>query len=167
MTQRTILIVDDEEKILKAIQRTLRSENYSIFSATGGEEGLKLLEMREFDLVMSDQHMPGMDGVTFLQKVKAEQPQTLTIMLTGAKEISVAMEAINEAGVYKFILKPWDDDDLKVTIRRALESLDLVRERDALRERVKSRDTLLKNLEKEHPGITQVEKDDDGYLILE
>ena len=59
------------------------------------------------------------------------------------------------------------DDDLKVTIRRALESLDLVRERDALRERVKSRDTLLKNLEKEHPGITQVEKDDDGYLILE
>ena len=167
MTQRTILIVDDEEKIIKAIQRTLRSENYSIFSATGGEEGLKLLEMREFDLVMSDQHMPGMDGVTFLQKVKAEQPQTLTIMLTGAKEISVAMEAINEAGVYKFILKPWDDDDLKVTIRRALESLDLVRERDALRERVKSRDTLLKNLEKEHPGITQVEKDDDGYLILE
>lgn len=167
MTQRTILIVDDEEKILKAIQRTLRSENYSIFSATGGEEGLKLLEMREFDLVMSDQHMPGMDGVTFLQKVKAEQPQTLTIMLTGAKEISVAMEAINEAGVYKFILKPWDDDDLKVTIRRALESLDLVRERDALRERVKSRDTLLKNLEKEHPGITQVEKDEEGYLILE
>jgi DNA-binding NtrC family response regulator len=167
MTQRTILIVDDEEKILKAIQRTLRNENYAIFSAIGGEEGLKLLEMREFDLVMSDQHMPGMDGVTFLKKVKTEQPQTLTIMLTGAKEISVAMEAINEAGVYKFILKPWDDDDLKVTIRRALESLDLVRERDALRERVKSRDTLLKNLEKEHPGITQVEKDADGYLILE
>ncbi|MGD8845723.1 MAG: response regulator [Desulfobacteraceae bacterium] len=167
MSERTILIVDDEEKILKAIQRTLRNENYAIFSALGGEEGLKLMEMREFDLVMSDQHMPGMDGVTFLQKVKAEQPQTLTIMLTGAKEISVAMEAINEAGVYKFILKPWDDDDLKVTIRRALESLDLVRERDALRERVKSRDTLLKNLEKEHPGITQVDRDEDGYLILE
>ena len=135
--------------------------------ATGGEEGLKLLEMREFDLVMSDQHMPGMDGITFLQKVKAEQPQTLTIMLTGAKEIHVAMQAINDAGVYKFIMKPWEDDDLKITIRRALESLDLVRERDALRERVKSRDTLLQSLEKEHPGITQVEKDDDGYLILE
>ena len=132
MSERTILIVDDEENILKAIQRTLRKENYNIFTATGGEEGLKLLDMREFDLVMSDQHMPGMDGVTFLQKVKAEQPQTLTIMLTGAKEIQVAMQAINDAGVYKFILKPWDDDDLKITIRRALESLDLVRERDAL-----------------------------------
>ncbi len=167
MSQRTVLIVDDEERILKALQRTLRNENYNIFTATGGEEGLKLLEMREFDLVMSDQHMPGMDGVTFLRKVRAEQPQTLTIMLTGAKEISVAMEAINDAGVYKFILKPWDDDDLKVTLRRALESLDLERERNELRERVKSRDTLLKNLENEHPGITQVEKDEDGYLILE
>ena len=167
MHQRTILIVDDEEKVLKAITRTLRKENYNIFSANGGEAGLKLLEMREFDLVMSDQKMPGMEGLTFLQRVKAEQPRTLTIMLTGENDIQVAMQAINDAGVYKFIMKPWDDDDLKITIRRALESLDLTKERDTLLERVKSRDTLLKNLEREHPGITQVEKDEDGYLILE
>lgn len=167
MHQRTILIVDDEEKILKAIQRSLRNEKYDIFTAIGGEEGLKLLEMRDFDLVMSDQNMPGMDGVAFLQKVKAEQPRTLTIMLTGESDIQVAMHAINEAGVYKFIMKPWDDSDLKVTIRRALESLDLTKERDNLRERVKSRDTLLRNLENEHPGITQVDKDEEGYLILE
>ena len=167
MHQRTILIVDDEEMILKALVRTLRNENYNIFTAMGGQEALKLFDMREFDLVISDQNMPEMDGVTFLQKVKAEQPETLTVMLTGAKDISVAMQAINEAGVYKFILKPWDDDDLKVTIQRALESLDLIRERDELRERVIARDTLLRNLEKEHPGITQVEKDEEGYLILE
>jgi two-component system probable response regulator PhcQ len=167
MHQRTILVVDDEEGILKALQRTLRNENYNIFTALGGEEGLKLLEMRDFDLVMSDQKMPGMDGVTFLQKVKAEQPRTLTIMLTGETEIKVAMQAINEAGVYKFITKPWDDDDLKVTIRRALEALDLTKERDSLRERIKARDALLHNLEKEHPGITRVEKDEDGYLVLE
>jgi DNA-binding NtrC family response regulator len=167
MPQRTILIVDDEERILKAIERVFRKEKFDFFTATSGEAGLKLLEMREFDLVMSDQNMPEMDGLTFLQKVKAEQPHTLTIMLTGAREMDVAVQAINEAGVYKFIMKPWDDEDLKITVRRALESLDLVRERNALRERVKSRDTLLRNLEKEHPGITQVEKDDDGYLILE
>ena len=167
MHQHTILAVDDEEMILKAIQRTLRKENYNVFTASGGEEGLMLLEAREVDVVISDQNMPDMNGIEFLQKVKANHPNTLTIMLTGQKEVNIAMEAINEAGVYKFILKPWDDEDFKLTIRRALESLDLMHERNILRERVKNRDLILRNLEKEHPGITQVDKDDDGYLILE
>ena len=167
MHQRTILIVDDEEMILKALERVLRKDKYNIFKALNGEEGLKLLSMREFDMVISDQKMPVMDGLTFLQKVKSEQPQTLTIMLTGAKDLDVAVKAINEAGVYKFILKPWDDEDLRVTVQRALESLDLVRERDALKDRIKARDTLLRSLEEEHPGITRVDKDEDGYLILE
>ncbi len=126
LPQRTILFVDDEKMVLKALKRTLRKENYNIFTALGGEEGLKLLEMREIDMVVSDQNMPGMDGISFLQKVKAEQPQTLTIMLTGEKEIDVGMQAINKAGIYKFILKPWDDEDLKATIRQALASLDPV-----------------------------------------
>jgi two-component system probable response regulator PhcQ len=165
--QHTILIVDDEEKVIKAIQRSLRHENYQLFTASGGEAGMHWIEMREFDLVLSDQHMPGMDGVTFLQKVKTEHPNILTIMLTGATDIDIAVKAINEAGVYKFILKPWDDEDLKITIHRALESLELTRERNELRERIKSRDTLLRNLEKEHPGITHVKKDADGFLILE
>ena len=167
MHQRTILVVDDEEMILKAISRALRQEPYNVFTTTGGEEGLLMLAGREVDLVVSDYNMPGMNGVEFLQKVKAEYPTTITIMLTGHKEIGVAIQAINDAGVYKFILKPWDDEDLKLTLRRALEMLDLVRERDALRETVKARDTILRSLEKEHPGITRVEKDADGYLILE
>lgn len=167
MHQRTILAVDDEEMILKAIQRTLRKENYNVLTAISGDEALKLLEAREVDVVISDQNMPGMDGIEFLQKVKADHPRTLTMMLTGQSHVNIAMEAINKAGVYKFILKPWDDDDFKLTIRRALESLDLLRERNALMERIKTRDTLLRNLEKEHPGITQVAKDENGYLIFE
>ena len=167
MHQHTILAVDDEEMILKAIQRTLRKENYTVFTALGGKEGLKLLEARDVDVVISDQNMPDMNGIEFLQKVKANHPNTLTIMLTGQKQVDVAMEAINEAGVYKFILKPWDDEDFKLTIRRAVESLELIHERNILRERVKTRDLILRNLEKEHPGITQVDKDDNGYLILE
>ncbi|MEJ2038213.1 MAG: response regulator [Desulfosarcinaceae bacterium] len=167
MNLHSILVVDDEEMILKAITRALRHEPYNVFTAPGGEEGLLVLEGREVDLVVSDYSMPRMNGVEFLQKVKSRHPNTITIMLTGNKEIDVAVQAINDAGVYKFILKPWDDEDLKVTLRRALEMLDLVRERDALRETVKARDAILRNLEKEHPGITRVEKDADGYLILE
>jgi DNA-binding NtrC family response regulator len=167
MHSRTILIVDDEPMILKAIQRTLRNENHNLLIAGSAKEGLRLLEGREVDMVVSDHNMPFMTGLEFLKRVKADHPGTLTMMLTGQKEIDVAVQAINQAGVYKFILKPWDDDDLKITIRRALESLDLVRERNALSERVKERDAILRNLEQAHPGITQVEKDEDGYLILE
>ena len=167
MYQQSVLIVDDEEMVLKAIKRVLRNENYNIFTALSGEEGLNLLSAREVDLVISDQNMPGMEGIELLKKVKANHPSTLTIMLTGQTDIEVAMKAINDAGIYKFIMKPWNDNDFKITIRRALESLTLMRERDTLREHVRSRDTILRNLEKEHPGITKVEKDQDGYLILE
>jgi DNA-binding NtrC family response regulator len=167
MQLRTILVVDDEPKILKAVQRTLRNENYNILTANSGGDGLRMLEGREVDMVVSDQNMPFMTGLEFLMRVKADHPGTLTMMLTGEKEIEIAVQAINQAGVYKFILKPWDDEDLKVTIRRALESLDLVRERDVLSQRVKERDNILRNLEKAHPGITRVDKDADGFLILE
>ncbi len=167
MKKRTLLIVDDEPMILKAILRILRNDRYVIFTSENADEGLKLIESREVDLVISDQNMPGMSGVEFLRKVKADHPDTLTIMLTGQTDINVAMQAINDAGVYKFILKPWDDDDFKLTIRRALESKELMRERDTLKERVQSRDAMLQQLEREHPGITNVPKDKDGYLLFD
>ena len=147
MKHRTLLIVDDEPMILKAVLRILRNDNYTIFTAESAEEGLKILEGRKMDLVVSDQNMPGMTGVEFLQKVKADHPKILTIMLTGQADISVAMQAINEAGVYKFILKPWDDSDFKLSIRRALESMDFKRERDTLKACVHSRDAHLYQLE--------------------
>ena len=167
MDSRAILVVDDEPMILKSIERILRKENYHLFTAQSADEAIKLLEARDVDLVISDYNMPGTKGLEFLERVKAEHPSTLTMMLTGSKDIEIAMRAINDAGVYKFILKPWDDEDFKLTIRRALESLDLIRERNSLRERVKSRDAILNNLEKKYPGITKVEKDEDGYLSLE
>jgi len=167
MKECTLLIVDDEPMILKAILRILRNDRYVILTSENADEGLKLIESREVDLVISDQNMPGMSGVEFLRKVKADHPDTLTIMLTGQTDINVAMQAINDAGVYKFILKPWDDDDFKLTIRRALESKELMRERDTLKERVQSRDAMLQQLEREHPGITNVPKDKDGYLLFD
>lgn len=167
MHQQSILIVDDEEMILKSIQRTLRNEDYNVFTALSAKEAINVLQARDIDLVISDQNMPGVKGIEFLEKVKADFPSVLTIMLTGQTDIDLAVKAINDAGIYKFILKPWDDDDFRITIRRSLESLDLVRERNSLQERVRQRDSILKNLEKEHPGITRLDKDKDGYLILE
>ena len=167
MGKHQILVVDDEKLILNAIKRTLRSENYTTLTAQSGDEGLMLLENHDVELVVSDYNMPEMSGLDFLKRVKKDYPHILTIMLTGHAEIEIAINAINEAGVYKFILKPWEDADLKITIRRALESLELIKERNSLAKQVKDKEIILQNLEEEYPGITKVERDEDGYIILD
>jgi len=167
MGRHQILVVDDEKLVLNAIKRTLRSENYTTLTAQSGDEGLILLENHDVELVVSDYNMPGMSGLDFLKRVKKDYPHILTIMLTGHAEIEIAINAINEAGVYKFILKPWEDADLKITIRRALESLELIKERNSLAKQVKDKDIILQNLEEEYPGITKVERDEDGYIIID
>ncbi len=166
MGKHTILIVDDEESILKSITRALMDDNYHILTALSGQEGLSKLKNDEVDLVISDQKMPGMTGLEFLKKVQLQYPGILTIMLTAYADIKTAMEAINEAGVYKFILKPWDDNDLRLTIRRALELLQLVTERDSLLHQVKQQGAILRELEQKHPGITKVERDEHGTPVL-
>jgi DNA-binding NtrC family response regulator len=167
MNRHAILFVDDEPNVLKSFQRALRKEPYTLMVAQGGEEGLQLLEAREVSMVISDYNMPRMNGLEFLKTVKTLHPHILTIMLTGQAELEIAVQAINEAGVYKFIQKPWDDADLKITIIRALESIDLLMERNRLREKVKSREAILNALEKKHPGITKVRRDEDGFLIMD
>jgi two-component system, probable response regulator PhcQ len=166
MSNHAILIVDDETKVLSAIQRTLRKEPYTVLTADSGEEGLKMLEARDINLVVSDYNMPMMNGLEFLQSVRSLYPHILTIMLTGQAELEIAVQAINEAGVYKFIQKPWNNEDLRITLLRALESIDLASERDRLVQKVKSRDAILQDLEKKFPGITKVERDEDGYMLI-
>lgn len=166
MQQHAILIVDDEKSVLKVIHRVLRNEPYTLLMAVSAKEGLKILKGREVSLVVSDYNMPSMSGLDFLQTVRAQYSQILTIMLTGQAELQIAVRAINEAGVYKFIQKPWNNADLKITIKRALESIDLVSERDKLLQKVKSRDAILQDLEKKFPGITKVERDEEGYMLL-
>ncbi len=166
MTQHAILMVDDEPNVLKAFQRALRREPYTLMTAESGEAALNLLDARDVSLVISDYSMPRMNGLELLGMVKSSHPHILTIMLTGQAEMQVAIQAINEAGVYKFIQKPWDDEDLKITLRRALESIDLASERDRLLRKVKSRDAILRELERKHPGITRVDRDEDGYMTL-
>ena len=160
MSKQIILFVDDEKMVINAVKRALRNENYKLLTAQSGEAGLLQLKGHDVQLVISDQNMPGMNGLDFLKRVKKNYPWILTVMLTGQTDIEIAANAINEAGIYKFILKPWDDAVLKITVKRALESLTLIQERDSLLQKVKTRDTILQELEKEHPGITRVQRDE-------
>ena len=112
-------------------------------------------------MVISEYKIPLMNGLEFLEKVRIIYPDILTVMVTDQADIKLAIKAINEAGVYKFFLKPWDDIDFK----RTLESLQVIKERDELIRKVKTHEATLKDLEKRYPGITKIEKNEDGYIL--
>jgi type II secretory ATPase GspE/PulE/Tfp pilus assembly ATPase PilB-like protein/DNA-binding response OmpR family regulator len=121
-----LLIVDDEPGVLNALTRAFRQENYEIATAADGAQGLQHLAEATTHLVISDFLMPGMNGAQFLRAVRDRSPDTIRIMLTGHADTDAVMGAINEGAVYKFILKPWDDNDLRITVALALEQFDLV-----------------------------------------
>lgn len=128
-----LLFVDHEPGILKALTRVFRQENYEVVTANSGEEGLARLAEATTHLVISDFMMPVMNGAEFLRAVKQRSPETIRIMLTGHANTDAVMGAINEGAVYKFILKPWNDDDLRVTVALALEQSDLIARNRALK----------------------------------
>ncbi len=128
----TILCVDDEPNILSSLNRLFRSVGYCIETATSGAEGLKLLESRPVDMVISDMRMPEMDGAEFLQRVVDQWPQVTRILLTGHADIASTIEAINKGKIYRYISKPWEENDLKLTVRNGLEQRFLEQERRRL-----------------------------------
>lgn len=131
-----ILFVDDELNVLRAMQRIFRQENYTLLTAQSGAAALDLLEKKQpVHVVISDHRMPGMTGAELLKRVKARYPATIRIMLTGFADVDAVMGAVNEGAVYKFITKPWNDDDLRLTVSLALEQFDLMHENLALRKK--------------------------------
>ena len=123
-----ILLVDDDEYAVEILEEWLKGEGYRIITALEGEEALRLLEDHSPELILSDYVMPGMDGIAFLTRAKEVCPNAVRLITTGYGDLDMAIEAINDAGVYKFIPKPWNRNDLRLTVRRALEHQALLRE---------------------------------------
>lgn len=119
MEKTRLLIVDDETSILKSLTRTLAGEDLYILTAQSGTQALLLLESQPVDLIISDQRMPHMSGIEFLTQAGQKYPDIISMMLTAYADIEVAIQAINDIGIYKFILKPWEEYDLKMTIDKA------------------------------------------------
>lgn len=135
--EHRLLFVDDEENILHALRRIFRKEPYEILTAVSPKEGLELLASQPVALVISDHRMPEMEGTEFLAKVREKNPDIMRIMLTGYADMKAAMEAINQSQVYRYITKPWNDDDLRLTVREALRQFELVQSNRELNELVK------------------------------
>jgi len=117
----TLLFVDDEQNILSSLSRLFRPSGCRILTANSGKEGLQILENEAVDLIVSDMRMPEMAGDEFLEQVAEKWPDTMRILLTGYSDMTATITAINKGGIYRYISKPWEEDDLKITVQRALE----------------------------------------------
>ncbi len=146
--ENTVLLVDDERNILNSLTRVFRKEGYNILTAEGGAEGLDLIRANKVSIVISDHRMPVMEGVEFLSRVKEASPETIRFMLTGYADIKAVMSAINKGEVYRYITKPWNDDELRSAVREALEHYNLSAENRRLTELTRIQNGQLVDLNK-------------------
>ncbi len=124
-TSRTILFVDDEPNILSSLKRLFRPDGYHILTANSGTEGLEIIQTHQVDVIMSDQRMPVMTGVEFLRQAKVICPDTIRIVLSGYTELQSITDAINEGAIYKFLTKPWNDEQLREQIAEAFKQKEM------------------------------------------
>jgi DNA-binding NtrC family response regulator len=138
-----IMIVDDEPANLRTLERLFRTD-YQVVTAPSGAEALALLDQHDVALLISDQRMPAMTGIELMMKTVAIRPQMVKILLTGYTDVGALIEALNSGLVYRYLTKPWNNNDLRTTVSRALEHYESMKskhilgmENERLRERLR------------------------------
>lgn len=121
--KHSILLVDDESDILFSLKGLLRKE-FELYTAESGQEALKILQQYPIHVVMTDQRMPEMSGVELISRVKTNYPDAICIVFTGYADIKAIIDAINKGGLYRYITKPWDPDELIEVLREATREYD-------------------------------------------
>ncbi|MBW2422854.1 MAG: response regulator [Deltaproteobacteria bacterium] len=146
--EHTVLFVDDEVNILKALQRLLRSEPFEVLVASDPTEAFQLVERAQPQVIVSDQRMPEMTGVDFLAAVRDRHNDVVRMMLTGYTDMTIAVEAINRGEIYRLITKPWNDEELKATLRQAFDHHDLKAEIKRLNQVTREQNFKLQDMNK-------------------
>ncbi|MFD2435593.1 response regulator [Modicisalibacter luteus] len=129
---QTLLLLDDEENILRALTRVLRREGYRIFTASRAQDAFELLAKHDVQVIISDQRMPEMNGTVFFSRVKELYPDTVRIVLSGYTDLKSVTDAINQGEIYKFLTKPWDDEQLRKEVRSAFKHYETDQAKDEL-----------------------------------
>lgn len=172
-----ILIVDDEESIRSALRRVLRRE-YKLSFAPSAIEALQMLKSERPDVIISDHLMPEMTGLEFLKRCRLLYPTVGRVVLTGQAEMTMVISAINDGNVFRFLTKPWDEDELKLTVHLAVEHAR--EQRASIRDSksnsatpdpaptpARANDSQLADLEAAHPGLTQIKRNQDGAILID
>jgi DNA-binding NtrC family response regulator len=167
MEKSKLLLVDDEPNLTSALVRSLDRTQFEIFTADSAQKGLMILAGNEIDVVVSDERMPGMTGSQFLSEVRKQWPNTIRMILSGQADLEAAVRAINEGEVYRFLLKPCHPKELQMTILQGLQHKKLVAQSRKLLQEHQKNVNLLEALEKDNPGITKIDMDEDGVIDME
>lgn len=145
-----VLCVDDDLGILKALRRILRKDDWEVVTAMSGEEALRLLrDEGAAHVLIVDYRMPGMNGVELLKEVRRRWPHTVRIMLSGHADSSVFTAAVLDGRIFRFITKPWNDDDVIAAVTNAVDRFWMMRENDLLKQDLEARDLELRRLKSE------------------
>ncbi|MDT8426377.1 MAG: response regulator [Methyloprofundus sp.] len=168
MSDRKLLLVDDEANILKALQRLLRRDGYTILLANNGAEALQLLLENNIGVIIADHRMPAMTGTELLSQVKDLYPDTTRIVLSGFSDIDSITEVINQGNIYKFLAKPWDDAEIRTTVQEAFERFELRAENTRLTKELKQANAALEQENVEASSLLEqvVNHNSDAIIVV-
>lgn len=175
---RRILLLDDEKNVLSALKRSLRQlyndNELEIETFTEPKEAIQRFATTDFDFIISDFNMPGLNGIDFFKVIKEIQPLTIRMMLSASADFNTIMGAVNEAEVFRYVPKPWQLDDLREILFLAgqhrdqmVEDKRLADELRAQKNRLTPEEAAVRELEALEPGITKVNWGPDGSIRLE
>jgi len=162
-----VLVADDDPTMRLMLSSVLENEGYVTLEATDGIDASHILTQEPVDVIVADFNMPGLDGLGLLPHAKLDRPSAVRIMFTGQADLETAVRAINESGVFRFLMKPVEPEDLLAHVQAACQRVALEREVVRLRKAMQEKDKHLARLEKSSPGITQVQRRSDGALVLD
>lgn len=167
--RHTVLMVDDEPSVLAALKRVLHREPYDILTAQSGGEALETLRHSTPSVIVVDERMPVMNGLTLLRHVKNDYPVIERIVLTGRADLQLALEAINDVGVARFFTKPCSGTELALAIRESIQRVELGETNvpNELPDIVHMQASYIEHLEREHPGISRVTRDAQGAVVAD
>jgi len=169
-----VQIVDDDPNILNSLRRVLRSDQWQLECCSDPHEALEALQHNEYGVIISDYQMPALDGITYLRFARQRQPDAVRMMLTGQSDREAMLRAINQAEIHRFLLKPWDDYDLRSAVESSIALYGMRQENRRLLAQVRRQQLNqdlqaqeLGRLEREHPGLVRVRRDADGAVLVD
>lgn len=169
MPKHKVLIVDDEANILNTLARLLHSQDCEIYTAGTVKEALEKLKSIDdgVDLIISDNRLPDISGVDFLIKARQLYPDTMRILITGYPDLESAIQAINKGQVYRFITKPWDNEELKMIIKQTLDYYDVLKDNRILLNIARQQADSMDKLQKKYPQIAHEDLRTGGVYVID